>query len=437
MLSESVRQKVREYVREHRGELVAGLQKLIQIPSETGYEGPVQAHIARVMERLGLEVETFEADPEQVRNHPEYTQSEVEKKVGFAGRPNVVGKWKGTGGGRSLLMFTHVDTVPVGDLVHWKYPPHEGRIENGIMYGRGTADNKGGFGSLLAAWEVIRGLKLRPRGEITTISVVDEEVGGAGGAVAMVQRGYQADGCIYPHPLTSGMGLQIACAGGLIFKVRVTGLAAHNLNGQIGVNAIGKAMKIYQALVDLDERRVTTVRYEPFERYYAASGMPIRSSNLTPAIIRGGEWAYKVPAECELTGTVGYPPNETPEKVKAEIEGVIRQVAAEDEWLREHPPEISWVWHTNAAEVSVDHPLVQMAKANIDAVIGRESMIYAMPTFSDIRFSILYLNTPTLMYGPVGGNLHGADEWLDVEDWLRCVEVNVLNILEWCGFEAE
>lgn len=435
-LSVDIRKQVHSYVEKHREKLIDGLRQLINIPSETGFEGPVQGHIGEIMSNgLNIEVETFIAEPEVVRTHPEYTESEVERRVGFDNRPNVVGKWQGMGGGRSLLMFTHIDTVPVGDLAHWKYDPFEGKIENGKMYGRGTADNKGGFCSILATLEVIKGLGLRPKGDITAIAVVDEEVGGAGGAVAMTQKGFTADACIYPHPLTSGIGVQIACAGGLIFKIKVVGKAAHNLNGQIGVNAIGKIMKIYQALIELDEKRAKEVRYEPFERYFAASDMPVRASNLTPAIIEGGEWAYKVPADCELTGTIGFPPTETPEQVKAEIEEVVRKVAESDPWLKEYPPVISWIWQTNASEISPEHPFVEMVKENIEDVVGEETEIFGVPTFSDIRFPMLYMNTPALIYGPKGGSLHGADEWLDIEDWLKCVEINVLNVLEWCGFE--
>src|SRR5690625_541317 len=113
----------------------------------------------------------------------------------------------------------------------------------------------------------------------------------------MVQEGYKADGCIYPHALSTGLAPQIACAGGLIFKIKVNGKAAHNLNGQIGVNAIGKMMKFYNALVELDEQRVHTVKYLPFTKYFATAGMPVRSSNITPAIINAGEWAYQVPAD--------------------------------------------------------------------------------------------------------------------------------------------
>lgn len=435
-LPEQVKKRVHDYIVNNRETLICELQKLINIPSETGYEGDVQAHIKKYMEeQLELETSTFTADAKVVRQHPEYTESEVERQVGFENRPNVVGKWNNGSQGRSLLMFTHVDTVPVGDLAHWDYGPFEGKIEGDIMYGRGTADNKGGFGSILAALKVIQGVGLKPKGDITAISVVDEEVGGAGGAVAMTQQGFTADACIYPHPLTSGLGAQIACAGGLIFKIKVKGRAAHNLNGQIGINAVGKAIKIYEALVTLDEKRAVEVKYPPFERYFAASDMPIRSTNLTPAMLHGGEWAYKVPADCELTGTVGYPPNETPEDVKAQIEAAVQAVVDQDPWLQEHPPVLTWEWHTNASEIDPDHPFVQMVKTNIDDVVKYETEIFGMPTFSDIRFPMLYMDMPALIYGPKGGNLHGANEWLNIEDWLQCVEITALNVLQWCDYE--
>ena len=102
-ISNDVKVRVSTYLKENREKLVSNLQKLIQIPSESGYEGPVQEHIRKKMIELGLDVDTFEAD-DSVRNHPEYTESVVEREVGFKGRPNVVGKWTGSGGkGKSLL----------------------------------------------------------------------------------------------------------------------------------------------------------------------------------------------------------------------------------------------------------------------------------------------------------------------------------------------
>src|SRR5690625_4695131 len=129
-LSIDMRERVSSYVQKNYEKIVQDLQKLVQISSETGYEGEIQEHIRQRMIKLGLEVDTFVAD-ESVKEHPEYTISDVETEIGFKGRPNVRGKWTAGEGadGKSLLMFTHVDTVPVGDPVHWTYPPTGGVIE--------------------------------------------------------------------------------------------------------------------------------------------------------------------------------------------------------------------------------------------------------------------------------------------------------------------
>lgn len=433
----TLREDVLRTVAAERGTLVAMLQDLIRTPSPTGQEGAVQAYIAERLVKLGLQVELFEADPEVVRRHPEYTRSEIEEKYGFQNRPNVAATLKGAGGGRSLLLFTHVDTVPEGDRSHWRFDPFGGEIEDGRLYGRGAADNKSGFALVIAAVQVLQAMKVTLRGDITAISVVDEEVGGAGGAVAMVQKGYRADACIYPHSLSTGLAPQIACAGGLIFTVSVRGRSAHNLDGQMGVNAIGKMMKVYDALVALDQERSVRVRYAPFEAYFRVSGMPERASNLVPAVIAGGEWAYRVCADAKLTCSIGFPPTETPEGVRSEIEACIQEVSQQDPWLREHPPQLEWEWKTNAAETDPAQPIVQLAKRCIEDVVGREVEILGIPTFSDIRFPILYTGIPTVSYGPLAGNLHGADEWLDVDDWLRAVGVTVLTLLEWCGVASD
>jgi acetylornithine deacetylase len=433
----SVREEVRRTLAAQQEDLIAMLQQLIRIPSPTGEEGAVQAYIAQRLKNLGLAVELFEADPEAVHRHPEYTRSEIEEKYGFRNRPNVAATLKGAGGGRSLLAFTHVDTVPEGDRSHWRVDPFGGHIEGGRLYGRGAADNKSGYALVMAALQVLRAMNVTLCGDVTAVSVVDEEVGGAGGAVALVQKGYRADACLYPHSLSTGLAPQIACAGGLIFTVTVRGRSAHNLDGQMGVNAIGKMMKVYDALVALDEERSARVRYAPFEAYFRVSGMPERASNLVAAVIAGGEWAYRVCADAKLTCSIGFPPTETPNSVRAEIESCIQAVAEGDPWLQANPPRLEWQWQTSAAETDSAHPIVQLVKRNVEDVLGREVEILGIPTFSDIRFPILYMDMPTVCYGPMAGNLHGADEWLDVNDWLRAVEITVITLMDWCGVATE
>jgi acetylornithine deacetylase len=119
-------------VEERRGEVVAFLQRLIQYDSVTGNETEVQAFIAAHLEGLALEVDQFDADPSVLRQYPGF----LEPEKPMAGRPNVVGVWKGRGGGRSLLLNGHVDTVPLEPMSEWVRGPLSGELADGRVWGR-------------------------------------------------------------------------------------------------------------------------------------------------------------------------------------------------------------------------------------------------------------------------------------------------------------
>ena len=95
-----------------RIDVVALLQELVRIPSPTGEEGAVQALVQKRFADAGLEMEAFEANLEELREHPAYSAPRFSLEKGYAGRPNVLGRMRGAGGGRSLLLFCHADTVP-------------------------------------------------------------------------------------------------------------------------------------------------------------------------------------------------------------------------------------------------------------------------------------------------------------------------------------
>ncbi|HVI85536.1 MAG TPA: acetylornithine deacetylase, partial [bacterium] len=96
-------------VEARRDNVVSLLQRLVQVDSVTGNETEIQAFIAATLREMALEVDEFDADPDALRQYPGF----LEPEKPMAGRPNVVGVWRGRGGGRSLLLNGHVDTVPL------------------------------------------------------------------------------------------------------------------------------------------------------------------------------------------------------------------------------------------------------------------------------------------------------------------------------------
>jgi acetylornithine deacetylase len=113
------RQKLLERIDQSRDKAVAFLRDMVVIPSVTGDEAQIQTFLSKYMTKIGLDVDMWETDWEQLKKHPGYRP--VDR--GYEGRPNIVATWKGTGGGRSLLLNGHTDVIPVGGGEGWSDNP--------------------------------------------------------------------------------------------------------------------------------------------------------------------------------------------------------------------------------------------------------------------------------------------------------------------------
>ncbi len=110
-------QKVLQAIDGMKDEIVAFLKKLVSIPSVTGEELEIQTFLARRIKEMGLEVDLWEPDLEALKKHPAYLPSD-----NYRSRPNLVGIYRGTGGGKSLLFNGHVDVIPAGPEDAWRHP---------------------------------------------------------------------------------------------------------------------------------------------------------------------------------------------------------------------------------------------------------------------------------------------------------------------------
>ena len=148
-MKNGVEQKIGAWVDENRDALLEELKTFLQIPNLTGYEGEAQKYMQAQYERIGMTVDVFEPDIRElfekypdVAQYPSSWEPELElvipcpggvctyeqwlhsgyaDKLNYIGRPNVVGTWKGTGGGRSLILNGHADSVTVGDVSRWEH----------------------------------------------------------------------------------------------------------------------------------------------------------------------------------------------------------------------------------------------------------------------------------------------------------------------------
>jgi len=408
------------------------LRELIRT-TEKG-EIALQEHVAKKFISLGCSVEVLTISPSELKLKNEFSSSE---SAGCEKRTSVVGVWNGAGGGKSLLLFAHPDPEPL-PKTRFKFPAHYGLIERGRLFGWGVSDDLAGVAIMTDALETLQASGFRPRGDVILCSTPAKR--GAQGVIALLEKGYLADGALYLHPAESGAGLREvkAIASGMLrFRVSVLGKQPEtNEPGKtafahLGVSALDKAIIIVQALQRLDEERGRRVRHQALEK---AVG---RSTNLLIAHLRAGEQsqATQVPVDCVLEASLTFPPNEYLPAVQEEVERAVLKAAADDRWLRQNPPRIDWIFGTQGVEVREDHPLYQAVWRSIKAVTGEAPFVNPLHSASDIRNPILFRDIPCVGIGPLAGTLDSdgfPDPWVDVEDYLKAVEVTARIIREWC-----
>ena len=218
-MKQGMEESVLRLIDERRDEIVGFLKDLVAIPSVTGEEAAIQEFITTKLKAMGLGVDTWVPDKEALKKHPAYVHTELD----YANRPNVVGLYKGTGGGRSLLFNGHVDVIPAGPADAWAHPPWAAEIEDGRLYGRGASDMKSGLAAMTMALDPLLRLGVKLKGDVILEYTMDEEATG-NGTLACVMKGYKADAGICCE--TSSLHVQPGCIGRIWFEIVVRGKPA-------------------------------------------------------------------------------------------------------------------------------------------------------------------------------------------------------------------
>jgi acetylornithine deacetylase len=412
------RKEVIKAIERNYSEMVETLQDLVRIPSIVGNEGEAQKYVENLMKGIGLDVNVFEANKEKVSKHPAY----VEVPWSYEGRPNVVGTLKGNGG-RSIILTGHIDVVSAEPVSAWKYDPWSAILDGNRLYGRGSFDMKAGLCANIFAVKSLIDAGIRPKGDVLVASTVEEEAGGGGGVLSCLMEGYTADALMTTEPISK---IAICHPGILYFRIKVKGRTIHAARAHLGINAIGKMLKIYEAIDKLDVARAERLRFPMFER---DSG---RSCNINIGTLKAGDWVSTVPGTAEMECRMSFVQGETEAQVKAEVENTVAEVAENDEWLKDNPPEVEWFgWHADPWTQDEDHEFVKIVKNNSEEVMGAPIEVVGKPAGMDTRFA-QYFNMPALSFGPQGGNIHGIDEYVEIDSVLKVAKIVALTILDWC-----
>jgi len=401
--------------------VVEELRDLVRIPSVDGTpaEADVQAWCAERLAALGLIVDKWPIDLPTVTADPEFPGMEVARDEAW-GCVGVLGG-QGTPG---LILNGHVDVVPPGELGLWPdRDPFSARVEDGVMWGRGTCDMKGGVAAILGAVAAIVASGIELRKPLAVHTVIGEEDGGAG-AFATLKRGHTGEACLIAEPTASCV--IPANSGSLTFRLEIPGLATHGSTRTRGVSAIEKFVLIQSALQALEAERNRDPH--PLLAHLELS------NPLSVGRIEAGDWASTVPDLLLAEGRYGVRLGESVAVARDVFETAIAEACAKDDWLREHPVAVSWPGGEFASGLLTagDPLLADTLQAATDAG-GETPEVKGAPYGSDLR---LYAaaGIPTLQYGP--GDVryaHATDEHVRLSEVLHTARAYALLAVRRCG----
>ncbi len=380
---------------ECRAYCLTTLQRLVQInsvnpklvPGAPG-EREIAEYTAAQLGELGLEVERYEPEP---------------------GRISVTGRLRGTGGGKSLMLNGHYDTVEVDGMAE----PFSGAVRDGKLYGRGSFDMKGSVAASITAVKLLRESGARLRGDVIVAAVADEEYGSCGTA-DLVQR-IKVDGAIVTEP--TALEICLAHKGYLWIAVETQGRAAHGSKVDQGRDA---NMRMGRFLGRLD-------RLEQELRRRLAHRL-VGPPSLHAATLHGGTGLSTYAANCRLEIERRTIPGETEASAMAEIQALRSELEAEDPGFQSR---VECFFAREPFEVSPEAGIVRSLAVGALGVLGSPPKMVGDTPWMDSAL-LAAAGVETVVFGPTGAGAHAAVEWVDLESVYQTADVLAATARHYC-----
>jgi acetylornithine deacetylase len=401
--------------------LVASLVELIRIPSTTGTdaESDLQNSQAKQLEQLGLNVDSWKFDLDELRSHPQYPGEETDRAEAYG----VVGV---TGDGvPALVLQGHVDVVPEGELEKWEgRDPFGADIVGRVLHGRGACDMKAGVAANLGVVRALRTAGVTLERPLAVHSVMSEEDGGLG-AFGTMLRGHRGDVAVLTEPTTGR--IVTACAGALTFRIEVAGKAAHGSTRLSGVSAFDSFLGIDAAIKQLEAER--NANPDPLFRNYE---MPF---GISIGRLHAGNWSSSVPESLVAEGRMGVQLGEDPADARADFEERITAACQRDPWLRDNPAIVTWPGGQFASgSIDSQHQFIDEVSASIADLTGSIPERAAAPYGSDLRLYSGIGGIPTLHFGPGDVRFaHAVREQVNLDELIAVTRSLALLAARRCG----
>ncbi|MCA9741834.1 ArgE/DapE family deacylase [candidate division KSB1 bacterium] len=351
-------------------------------------ESEIATYIAKELENLKLAVQRLASVPR---------------------RDSVVGVLKGSGGGKSLMLNAHIDTVGVEGMAE----PFSAVVRDGKLYGRGAFDMKGAMAACIAAMKILVDNKIALRGDVVISGVADEEFTSIG--MSDVIEAYPVDAAIVTEP--THLQICLAHKGFVWIEIETSGRAAHGSRFELGIDA---NMHMGRFLAELDHYQQTLRSSAP----HALVGPP----SLHAATLRGGTGISTYAASCTLEIERRTIPGETEADVMAPLQKMIDRLAAADPNFK---ATLKTTCVRDAFEVPRDASIVQtLAKAST-AVLGKQPDFMGDTPWMDSAL-LAKAGVETVVMGPAGAGAHADEEWVDIASVEKLAEILAHTAMHYC-----
>lgn len=374
--------------------------------------------VNRLKEMVSIKSENpFKSDPRpgfREREIGEYYMEQmhelgldVSHRVVVPGRPNVFGRLKGSGNGKTLMLSGHLDTVPTEGYAK----AYDVNLSEGKVYGRGSCDMKAGLAAYLEVVRIIKDAGINLQGDLILCGVADEEYLMIG-SKEIGANGPRADQGIIGEP--SDLAICPANKGQLSTFIRTYGKAVHSSIPENGVNAI---RHMAQAIGVFENYNEDLAAREP----HPLCG----HGRFSPGVIRGGELVTAVPDYCELEVDRRTLPGETNEQVFDEYRQRLNAVSKRDPTFKYEITEPSWDIPPN--DISIDEPVVQSLLNSYQLLTGVVTTPAAFPGGTDAP----NMGFPNVVCGP--GSIvqaHSTNEYVEVDQIILATKMYLAVVLD-------
>ncbi|HEY6555568.1 MAG TPA: M20/M25/M40 family metallo-hydrolase [Vicinamibacteria bacterium] len=419
----------RRLLRPLRAEIVGLAQALVRVDTVAippdGHETAGQRVLRAHLKPYSLDVEMYDCGFLERSRHPN-----ARRDRRYRGRHNLIARLHGTGGGRSLLLSGHMDTVPTRPNP-WRESPWSGSIRGGRLHGRGSWDMKSGLAAQFAVAMALRKAGVRLPGDLLCESVIDEEFAGGGGMLAGRLRGDNADACA----IAEGTNHEVvrATRGGHFFDLvcRAGDPMAYFSKAEVVSPALpmGRILGWIDGWVARRRKVDRGATYAHFEDPAPVQVLALEANRCDPDV------PWSVPLEARVRVYFQFLPHEDVPAVVREIEGSLAAFCRRDPFFRAHPVRIERLVDPPLLghELAADHPWTACLWGAASGVVGAEARLSASEWPCDAFIAQRHFGIPTLLFGPKGAGSHNANEYVLIASVLRTAEVYLAAALEWCA----